>query len=57
MQQGCICPFLVMPRQPEPPWAVERMFDRAIAQCTRGLKNFETLLDKSEQHAALLIDA
>ena len=53
VQQGPICPFLVMPRQPEPPWTVERMFHRVIAQCTQGLKNFETLLDKAEQDAAL----
>jgi uncharacterized protein len=53
VQQGPVCPFLLMPRQPEPPWTVERMFHSVIAQCTQALRNVETLLDKAEQDAAL----
>jgi hypothetical protein len=53
VQEGPICPFLLMPRKPEPPWTVDRMVHSVIAQCTQALKNLETLLDKAEQDAAL----
>jgi hypothetical protein len=53
VQEGPICPFLLIPRKPEPPWTVERMFYSLIAQCTQALRNLETLLDKAEQDAAL----
>ena len=52
VQESPICPFLLIPRKPEPPWTVERMFYRVIAQCTQALKNLEILLDKAEQDAA-----
>ena len=52
VQEAAICPFLLIPRKPEPPWTVERMFYRVIAQCTQALKNLEILLDKAEQDAA-----
>jgi hypothetical protein len=43
----------MIPRKPEPPWTVERMFHSVIAQCAQALKNLETLMDKAEQDAAL----
>jgi hypothetical protein len=38
VQEGPICPLLLIPRKPEPPWTVERMFHSVTAQCTQALK-------------------
>ena len=38
VQESPICPFLLIPRKPEPRWTVERMFHSVIAQCKQALK-------------------